>query len=161
MVNYNNSNTQNIVCNVGDTLKFYGIGPTGYGVSINGTQVISVHPCMTSPYYIGKYVIIGGETSFTINTGVSWSGTITVTNPPVTTGLNELSNIQSVNVFPNPVKDILNVGSENSNVKIFNVIGDLILTERLFNSTQVNVSNLSPGLYMVWVDNRSYKIFKE
>ncbi len=56
--------TTNVTCNVGDTLKFYGTSPTGYGVSINSSTVIAVHPCMTTPYYIG--VAIFGVLIFVI-----------------------------------------------------------------------------------------------
>jgi hypothetical protein len=157
--------TTSVTCDVGDTLKFYASVPTAYGVSItkngNSSMVVTPHPCLNSPYFIGSYTIVGGETSFTINSSVNWLGAITVNTVVIPTGIDELTD-QSVKLYPNPVKDILNVvGSKNSEVKIFNIVGNLILTQTLFNSTQVDLSVLCPGMYMVQVNNRSYKIFKE
>lgn len=54
-------------------------------------------------------------------------------------------------VYPNQVEDILNIQttvSKNVNVKIYNILGKLVKNT---NTKEVNMTNLSPGLYIVKV----------
>lgn len=157
-VTYNS--TSNVNCMVGDTLKFYGTTPSGYGVSINTNTVIAIHPCMTSPYYIGYYVIVGGETTFSINTGVIFNGTINVT---ITTGVNELINSTSIKVFPNPVVDVLKVTTNTkSSVVITTLNGQNVLIDNIQEgTTDIDLTNLSAGIYFVRVGNKTQKIIKQ
>lgn len=69
-----------------------------------------------------------------------------------TVGLNELEKTNSIEIYPNPVNDILNITSEkivdNSYLKIFNLLGELIYTERLNpHHSSLNVENLKNGIY--------------
>ena len=54
-------------------------------------------------------------------------------------------------IYPNPVKDFLNINIENNNLKIelYSMDGKLILTKE--NTKQVNVSSLSKGTYILKV----------
>ncbi len=56
-------------------------------------------------------------------------------------------------IYPNPAKTFLNVTSTNfeeKEVEIYNVLGKVVLSSKVINS-QVNVSNLAAGLYVVKV----------
>lgn len=64
---------------------------------------------------------------------------------------------ESVIVYPNPVHDIMNIrmlnNSEIKEVNLFNTKGDLVLSNTLSAgySSEINLSNLKPGLYILKV----------
>jgi hypothetical protein len=71
-------------------------------------------------------------------------------------------------LYPNPVKDILNISSETTitNIAIYNLLGQEVMTKSV-NDTEnsIDVSNLTSGTYFVKVtaDNtvKTSKIIKE
>ncbi|MBN2774422.1 MAG: T9SS type A sorting domain-containing protein, partial [Prolixibacteraceae bacterium] len=72
----------------------------------------------------------------------------------------------TVKLFPNPVNDILTVKSENSEIseiRIFNLIGQLLKSETGFADQTVSLSlvDLSPGEYLVRVTFREGKTVTE
>jgi len=102
---------------------------------------------------------INGISSYndTIVFAVGDSGYIVVNQDWGTASLNNLTlNSASIDVFPNPVADELNfiriqgIIDDNSQVLIFSVSGELVLTEVL--SERVNVSNLKNGIYLVKIE---------
>jgi len=56
-------------------------------------------------------------------------------------------------VYPNPVKDVLNISSENTlkEVAIYNITGKQVLTS---NQNQISVANLAPGVYVVKITDQ-------
>ncbi|HRG57430.1 MAG TPA: T9SS type A sorting domain-containing protein [Bacteroidia bacterium] len=82
---------------------------------------------------------------------------------PITTGVSELSNNFSINLFPNPVQNDLVVNikankNANANLDIVNAIGQVVYSERIEsvpageNVYHVNTSNLSSGIYFAKVN---------
>jgi len=71
----------------------------------------------------------------------------------------------ALSIYPNPVKDLLNfAGLENDfTVKVYNIIGQQILSQRIAASTNsLNISELSQGLYTVRInDTFTTKFIKE
>jgi hypothetical protein len=68
-------------------------------------------------------------------------------------GRTEFDGIAGLQIYPNPAKTFLNVTSTNfeeKEVEIYNVLGKVVLSSKVINS-QVNVSNLAAGLYVVKV----------
>jgi len=69
-------------------------------------------------------------------------------------------------VFPNPVNNILNIqiptSSEPTNLKIYNVLGKLILEKDIIkSSTQLDMSSMASGIYMMsFESNKGSKKFK-
>lgn len=55
-----------------------------------------------------------------------------------------------VSIYPNPVSDILHIKTQNTirNIKIFTVLGSQVLKT---NSTEINVSNMQSGTYILKV----------
>ena len=162
-VTYNS--TTNVTCNVGDTLKFYTGSFTGlYGVSINGVGTIAPH-VVSSPFYIGYYVIVGGETSFSIINASPWTGTITVN---IATGVGELSNtsVSELIAFPNPTngdfKIKFNSNKEKNDVVIYDIQGRLVFQdkdERTIGKNELVISNeFASGIYIVKVEDKTFKI---
>jgi len=73
-----------------------------------------------------------------------------------------------LSVYPNPVKDILNVkyASEISEVKVYNLIGQEILSKEVgLSDFQFDISNLSSGTYVARLfsnaGQHSFKLIKE
>ena len=58
--------------------------------------------------------------------------------------------ILSMNIYPNPVKTTLNLGKKSfDNIEIYSLSGLLIKTAK--NTTEVNVSDLAIGMYVIKV----------
>ena len=69
-----------------------------------------------------------------------------------TVGVNELSNGTSVSVYPNPANDVLNINigslKENTKIKIYNALGELVLTESLITQNSLlKTHHLQSGIY--------------
>jgi len=61
-------------------------------------------------------------------------------------------------MYPNPVQDVLNIVLENrANVDILNVSGELLMSRKDVMEAAIDVSQLSPGIYMIriWNNNTS------
>ena len=58
--------------------------------------------------------------------------------------------IQNLTIFPNPVKDILNITAESpiNKVEIYNTDGKMMMQNAHF-AGEMNVSSLAEGVYMV------------
>ena len=69
-----------------------------------------------------------------------------------TVGVNELSNGSSVSVYPNPANDVLNISletiKENTEIKIYNQLGEIVLTEHLTTqNSSFKTNHLQSGVY--------------
>lgn len=71
-----------------------------------------------------------------------------------TLGVNDNVKANSVQVYPNPAVDVLNVTkvSNNADYNIYNAVGQLVAKGKVTNN-QVQVSKLEKGVYMITVDN--------
>ena len=77
-------------------------------------------------------------------------------------GNGRLINKESVNVYPNPVRDklTLNLSSANSNsikVEIINVLGITVKQIQLIvknKTSKMDVSQLPPGIYLIRINNQ-------
>ncbi len=68
-------------------------------------------------------------------------------------------NIDGINIYPNPVKDILTINSLDQsikNYKIYNSIGQVVQINPL-NEYQIDMSSLSNGVYFVKISSQSGK----
>jgi len=77
------------------------------------------------------------------------------------TGIDEAGDLPSLAVYPNPVKDILNIDSDKPvhSIRIYNVYGTEVAHATDTNS--INVSHLPAGVYMVRADGKVTRIIKE
>jgi plastocyanin len=113
---------------------------TGNGLTYSYTFLLEGN----NPYFCG------------IHGAPSMSGTITVDAP---LSIEDFKNTITFNISPNPVTSTLNIRlSKNiidGNVTIFDVLGKQILIQKINqnNLTQVNVSYLSRGMYIVKVSS--------
>ena len=77
------------------------------------------------------------------------------------TGIDEAKDLPSLAIYPNPVKDVLNIAADKPvhSIRIYNVYGTEVAHATDTNS--VNVSHLPAGVYMVRADGKVARIIKE
>ena len=77
------------------------------------------------------------------------------------TGIDEAKDLPSLAVYPNPVKDILNIVADKPvhSIRIYNVYGTEVAHATDTNS--IDVSHLPAGVYMVRADGKVARIIKE
>lgn len=64
----------------------------------------------------------------------------------------------AVQVFPNPVKDLLHIKGINPEVKLYNLQGTLLLQSR---TSTIDISSFPEGVYIVDVNGKKIKVVKE
>lgn len=78
---------------------------------------------------------------------------------------NELEVLDRINVYPNPVSDQLYVSLPNSidlvDYKISNLIGQVVLSNKFENNTQIDVSSINTGVYMLSLNTDKGKVIKK
>ncbi len=77
-------------------------------------------------------------------------GQLTVVPPSASIGTTKLS---TVSISPNPAKDIVRIqsGSSKNTVIIYDMLGNKVMSVALENQSQMDVSGLNSGVYMVEV----------
>lgn len=79
------------------------------------------------------------------NNGAIWVFSKTI--PPVTTKVNDFSNIK-VNVYPNPTLNIIHIhSSENLNNELLSMDGKVVLSRN--SNTSIDISSLTGGIYFM------------
>lgn len=78
------------------------------------------------------------------------------------TGINQ-PNVSQISCYPNPSSDFVRiegVSSESNSVEVFNSTGRMVLSQGVSNSgvLEIDVSNLSPGLYLLLAGNDSIRL---
>lgn len=65
-------------------------------------------------------------------------------------GVNDIRN-NVISVYPNPVSDVLNISSikEINKVLVYNSVGQIVKTSDKLQSSKINVSDLSTGVYFI------------
>ena len=82
--------------------------------------------------------------------------TFSISNSETTT---ENVAINSIVVYPNPTQDILHIiGVTPQTLRVFDLQGRLLIID---NSTQVNVSNLNTGTYLLQVGTQVIRFIKQ
>jgi len=90
-----------------------------------------------------------------------WDGPVLWTQP-TSIRVDELSNINSLEVYPNPSRDVFNVEffsetKQTIEVRVLNLVGEIIFTENLENfageyTHSFNLSEYSKGIYLLELD---------
>ncbi|MDL2227757.1 T9SS type A sorting domain-containing protein [Odoribacter sp. OttesenSCG-928-L07] len=79
--------------------------------------------------------------------------------------INSITNVEKSNfqIYPNPAKNELFIDGEiyNSNIEIYNIKGEKILTDKLTESKSINISSLPIGIYVLKIGNHYEKFIKE
>ena len=99
---------------------------------------------------------------------VSKDGTVNVNQFKISTGDYEntlstnLVEKNTLNIYPNPADDIINVFSagEFDKVDIYNISGQKVYSDKLMNNS-LNVGHLDSGIYLIKSDNKYSKFIKK
>jgi hypothetical protein len=104
-----------------------------------------------------------------VNAGAVWNNLCFATSPSITTGLSNITENNILKLYPNPANDKVSI-EINSNLNQNLVIEILDLTGRIIqkqseivtignSKLEVNLSNLSSGLYLIKCNNSIQKIY--
>ena len=66
-------------------------------------------------------------------------------------------------IYPNPTSDKLNMASETEQqvmVRIFSLNGQVLMQQQMSTSESINVSSLAKGIYIIKINETSYKFSK-
>lgn len=68
---------------------------------------------------------------------------------PVNRNKEKIESLNQISVYPNPASDFVKIftASENYQIQIYNSNGQLLISE--FNSNEINIKSLSPGIYFL------------
>lgn len=131
----------------------------------NGFAITQLITGFTYPYFLSAPGFISGSGYITI---ANYDTTIYFALPFDTTGINEVSGEMSINLYPNPVKDILQISFENSisgfkMIEVISFSGQIIksfkTSDQLFS---IDMTGINKGLYFIRIydDNNIIKTFK-
>ena len=69
--------------------------------------------------------------------------------------------IMSISIYPNPTSDFISIkGIENiSSIKVYSILG--ALEKEVFNTNQIDISELSSGIHLIKIDNGTGTVFTE
>jgi hypothetical protein len=75
-------------------------------------------------------------------------------------GVNGVNNVKTINAFPNPTTDRLNIemnAGEYTNANVYDMTGRLVNTLAV-EGTSVNVSTLNDGQYLIEMSNEKGRV---
>lgn len=103
--------------------------------------------CMFTIYNANNVVLYDGQSA----PGAGEFFTYNLDCQNLENDINENATRKEVSIYPNPASTVLNVHAENySNVQVINFLGQVIYSADITeNDFQINVSNLSNGVYFV------------
>ena len=148
--NADNDPNQNGIYEHGNTTTNGTGGLTGT-VAYIGTDV-----SFTETYTAGNYYKI-----YAVDKAFNFSNEIQVSDANL--GLDRKA-ILNFRLYPNPVKNVLNIKSNNiefTSVNIYNVLGSRVLSLNRIENNQINVSNLNEGVYFVKLNSGTDSITKK
>ena len=117
------------------------------------------------------YTSPGSYTVTLIESNGSCSDTISQTISTLVNGINDLSALGNIKLFPNPAKDQLNLkvnATEQLNdcqLIIHNILGETVITQNISlnagaNSIDMNVASLNSGVYLLTLQNGKNTVTK-
>jgi hypothetical protein len=71
------------------------------------------------------------------------------------------TDIDILNIYPNPATTTLNVSGSTGLAYLYNLTGTMVLSQDLSQSTSINISGLSHGVYLLKVDGGVMQVVKE
>jgi len=125
----------------------------------------------SSPYSINYTFLSEGEKTLTVKAydnegGITVSAQVLL-NVLLNTGLNELTTDKELNLYPNPVHDVLNIGlysasSKQASLSVIGMNGKMIYSEKISlkagtNDLKFDTAKLKPGSYLLRINDSEKK----
>ncbi len=78
------------------------------------------------------------------------------------TSISENNTKQNIRFYPNPATSIITIETINKEyIKIFDFAGKIVFSKQISDKTDIDISNLKPGIYFIRTENYSSKFIKE
>jgi hypothetical protein len=123
----------------GETALLNASGADTYTWNVGGANTTTLQ---VSPLISTSYTVIG--------TGANGCGNVTTVmiNVSDCVGLNDYSNIDSMNLYPNPAKNVFSIkGAKGKMLKVVNSVGQTVLEQALESDISTIRAELPPGVY--------------
>ena len=98
-----------------------------------------------------------GSYSVTVTDSIGLTGTASIEVACNSNGINDFTSSKQFKIYPNPAETTISIGEGNS-CKIFSLLGELLITS---NFSNVNVENLTTGIYQVIITNNKNQTFSQ
>lgn len=152
------STTNSLICS-GESVILMGSSSASTYSWSNGatTMSISVSPSTTTVY------------SVTVTDGLCNNSSSVTQSVSACTSLNELSNSNSINIYPNPFNESFNLSwdssltlGEETQIYVYNALGSLQLqTKTTETKITINTKDWNSGSYFIKINTKAYKIIKQ
>ena len=111
-------------------------------IGVNGTSVMTVSSALTGGLNVEGAVLVSGNFTYDEE---AMKGYLFI----------EENNIESVNMYPNPVSGNLKINNlnESTTINVYSITGQLLRSVSATGSTEIDMSDLSDGLYFVKMQN--------
>ncbi|MHB8260756.1 MAG: T9SS type A sorting domain-containing protein [Bacteroidia bacterium] len=152
--------------NVGDTLKFYTPTTSTYtmyattvSTIAHGIVINSIFP--SSIGYVGKYPVQCSDTIIQMtNTNSQYYSLNNDVLASCNAGIAKYTTNNTISIYPNPAKEMLNVElgiiNENTTLQITDMLGNTVKQFSIHNSPfQISVADLSEGVYTLQISTSS------
>lgn len=140
-----------------------------FGLSANGEQLFLSHGINQM---IDQVVFGAQETDKTYGRFPNGTGDFQVLEPTFNAQNSLEVSIQSVSAngtritaYPNPTKDILTIEIDSDNfesksMRVYSILGNLIVDDSIQQKKQVSTSNWAAGIYLINIDNQVFRVIK-
>ena len=102
-------------------------------------------------------ITVTAEDSVTVRV---YSVMLTAPTEPAPVGIAETEDVTTVKVYPNPAQSILNIVAEGE-VTITDMRGSVMTTHQCHGTTQIDISNLPQGAYIIRTTSGSQRFIKK
>ncbi|MDW5288782.1 endonuclease [Formosa sp. PL04] len=150
------------------TQRFFGGGSGTFDLVVNGTVVGEIPYGDEAQTVTIEDINIAGEVSILFNNKEATGDRVAIDNLAWTCYDSSLSieedALSSIKVYPNPIKDVLNVAMPNgeaTQLDIYNMLGKLVLSKTIQNNTSISTQNLQSGVYILRVTQNNKTISKK
>jgi uncharacterized repeat protein (TIGR02543 family) len=76
------------------------------------------------------------------------------------TGVKDI-NSNGITLYPNPARDVVLIQGAKGLLYIYDTNSQLVLTKQIDDSSSIDISSLTHGVYFVTVNNKNFKLIKE
>lgn len=139
-----------------------------------GSYFIGIQQTTNQPLNIGfdrntnhknalYYDISGSWSQSSINGSLMINPVMGCVDPPIIIGVAELTKNNLVKIFPNPAQDMITVSYpgnqlETTELEITTALGQTVFTKSITSNEQIDISNLSNGLYFIHLKGNSLNV---
>jgi hypothetical protein len=166
IINYNPA-TINLLCNVGDTLRFTNntTAQTIIGIRADTTTLFTSTGVVAGAYKdypIPLTLAVGTHTYVMVISGNTFVTGSFIIQGPATSIYSVSKNEADIKVYPNPVLNELFISTPSEAVCIvYNSCGEVVLSATLQpGENKVDIDLLAPGLYYARIGNRTTRILR-